>query len=505
MLLVKFRSHYLGIFCSSIAILAFLASSYFLGSFNHFDPWTGAKLYPSFATLNFTDLYNQTCAPFILTIYGPCASFFYLPATLGNDPETSMWIAFSLNILILLIFTFSIFLFLPRKPSVIYLFGAISFLFCLTLEKTTISLFQIHYDLPTLFFFFLFFLLLKKSKRPNLTIFLCLSFLWLTIWTKITALPWLLLPIILKIFRSNDGSLINRISATKILVYQSISGILILFLFGFLYGFNDLYFHLIESTNIYPWRECSSLFGSNHEMVLKHDVSSKLFSLFSLTFFYLEEYWWMFFSCLGITVYQLRRREGSTVLTWLSLSYFLVLPTCLSALAKFGGVENSLVFAHFFGLLSIFLQVTLLIDRRTSNPFAKKIIMGFSLIIFSTISLRNSVTCLRNTSNSPQQLAYEFSLLNPDIPIFFPMSPQINYLTNNKIYDSGEALTYATMMKQDSLPENAGLDFMQHTDLIAFGNPPYSRSYFYRKLNLTKIVSPEGLEDWNIYKAERKD
>ena len=85
------------------------------------------------------------------------------------------------------------------------------------------------------------------------------------------------------------------------------------------------------------------------------------------------------------------------------------------------------------------------------------------------------------------------------------MSPQINYLTNNKIYDSGEALTYATMMKQDSLPENAGLDFMQHTDLIAFGNPPYSRSYFYRKLNLTKIVSPEGLEDWNIYKAERKD
>lgn len=505
MLLVKFKKHYLGVFCTGVAIIAFLASSYFLCSFNHFNPWTGAKLYPSFASLNFIDLYNQTSAPFILTVYGPCASFFYLPATLGNDPENCMWIALSLNILTLLIFTFSIFLCLPAKLSVIHLFGSISFLFFITLDKTTKSLFQIHYDLPTLFFFFLFFLLLKNTKRANLLLFLCLCFLWLTVWTKITALPWLLLPFILKLLRSNNDSLISKISTAKILTYQSLSGILILVIFGFSYGFNDLYFHLIESTNVYPWRECSSLFGNNHEMVLNHDISSKLLSLLYLTYFYLKEYWWMFFSCLGILTYQLSRSGSCTVLVWLSLSYLLVIPTCLSALAKFGGVENSLVFAHFFGLLSIFLQVTLLIDKCISTPFAKKIIMGLSLIIFSTISLRNSVTCLRNTSNSPQQLAFKYSVSNPQTPIFFPMSPHINYLTNKEIYDSGEALTYSTMMSQDSLPENAGLDFMNHTNLIAFGNPPYSRSYFYRKLNLTKIVSPEGLEDWNIYKAERKD
>jgi hypothetical protein len=105
----------------------------------------------------------------------------------------------------------------------------------------------------------------------------------------------------------------------------------------------------------------------------------------------------------------------------------------------------------------------------------------------------------------PQQLAYEYSVSNPQIPIYFPMAPHINYLTNKEIYDSGEALTYTTMMSQDSLPQNAGLDFMQHTNLIAFGNPPYSRSYFDRKLNLTKIISPEGLEEWNIYEASRKD
>ena len=131
--------------------------------------------------------------------------------------------------------------------------------------------------------------------------------------------------------------------------------------------------------------------------------------------------------------------------------------------------------------------------------------MGVPLLILSIISLRNSVTCLRDTSHSPQQLAYEYSVSNPQISVFFPMAPHINYLTNKKIYDSGEALTYATMMSQDSLPQNAGLDFMKHTNLIAFGNPPYSRSYFERKLNLTKIASPEGLEHWNLYEASRKE
>lgn len=503
-MLVKFKRNYRSIFCTVFATLAFLVSSYFIGSFNHFDPWTGAKLFPSFATLNFTDLYNQTRAPFILTVYGPCASFFYLPATLGTNPESCMWIALSLNVLTLLFFTFAIFLFFPPKLSAIYLFGALSFLFYITLDKTTKSLFQIHYDLPTLFFFFIFFGLLKNTKRPNLSLLLCLCFLWLAAWTKITALPWLLLPFVLKLFNSNNGSLINSYGFTKIISYQSLAGILILLIFGISYGFNDIYFHLIEATNVYPWRECSSLFGSTQEMILNHDISSKLHSLINLTLLYLKEYWWVFFACLIVMIYQIRSSRDCSPLIWLPLSYFLILPACLSALAKFGGVENSLLFAHFFGFLTIFLQVTILIDKYVPNIIHKNFITGMILIVFSIISLRNSVTCFRDTSSSPQQLAYEYLVANPTVPVFFPMAPVVNYLANKNIYDSGEALTYATMMSLDSLPQNAGLDFMQNTNLIAFGNPPYSKSYFDRKLNLTKIVSPSGLEDWNVYEANRK-
>ena len=82
------------------------------------------------------------------------------------------------------------------------------------------------------------------------------------------------------------------------------------------------------------------------------------------------------------------------------------------------------------------------------------------------------------------------------------MSPLPNILTGKKIYSSGEALTYSTMMKPDSLPIDAGLEFLEETNLIAFDTPQYSFSYFKNKLNLKKIESPKGLEKWNVYRAD---
>jgi hypothetical protein len=502
-LLEKFKKNYRSIFCTVFGVIGFLVSSYFLCSFNHFDPWTGAKLYPSFATLNFTDLYNQIRGPYILTVYGPCASFFYLPATLGNDPESCMWIALSLNILTTVIIAHSVFLFFPQKKSPIFIYGGISFLFFITLDKTTKSLFQIHYDLPTLFYFFLFFLLFRTHRKSNFFLFLCLSFLWLTVWTKITALPWLFLPHILNFFYSKNSTSSSNPKGMKLLLYQVFAGIIIALIFGIFYGFKDIYFHLFEATNGYPWRECTSLFGNKEEIILNHDIISKLQSFVQISLLYIKEYWWIFFPCLGTITHQATISRPCSVLTWLPLSYFLVLPACLSALAKFGGVENSLLFAHFFAYLTIFLQCSVLIEKYIASYKLKQIVTGFTMIVLCIISLRKSATCIRNTSESPQQLAFEYIVRNSENPIFFPMSPLINYLATKEILDSGEALTYSTMMAKNALPSDAGLEFLKKTKFIAFGNPPYSKSYFQEKLNLIKVDSPKGLESWNVFLCEK--
>ena len=105
---------------------------------------------------------------------------------------------------------------------------------------------------------------------------------------------------------------------------------------------------------------------------------------------------------------------------------------------------------------------------------------------------------------SPMQKAYNYLQDNPNDPIYFTMSPIPNYLSDNELLDAGEALTYSTMMMPQSLPDNAGLGFLNKTTKIAFGNPQYSRSFFRKKLDLKSISSPFGLEDWNIYQANLK-
>ena len=483
----------------------FLVVSFFNCSFNHYDPWTGAKLYPTFAVFNLVDLYNCSKSPIILTVYGPCSSLFYLPAVIGNEPQSCMWIALSLNIFVLLFFLLVIFLLFHKSPTLTFLYLGISFLFYLTLDKTTISLFQIHHDLPTAFYLFLFFAILFYPKRSHIVLFVASFVLWMSFWTKITALPWLFLPLLIKKITPQSGPLLNQFSFSQIALNQTLSGLLIFGLLGVSYGFSDLCIHIFGATNAYPWRECISLFGSENETLLPNDFSSKVLALLRISYLYFIDYWWLVCSCIFVFFSQVKSSHPSHPIIWLLLSYFLVLPACLSALAKFGGVENSLLFAHLPAYAAIFLKTSIILD---DLPVAKKLTVGlvaFFTVFLSLFSLRQAKGAYRDTSFSPIQLGYEYLITNPDEPVLFALSPLPNYLATGKIHDSGEALTYSTMMNPDFLQKTVGMNDPLSIPVLAFGSPPYSKSFFDKKFNLKEIPSPEGLGDWQLFKASPKN
>ena len=485
--------------------ILFLLTCLNICSFNHFDPWTSSKLYPSFALSNLVDLYNITEAPYILTVYGPLSSLFYLPATLGKDPETCFWIGLSLNVIALILFCLVVFGFFFKQNSKLTITAALSFLFFLTIEKTTISVFQIHHDLPCIFYYTLFILFLVILKNKITFVTLSFLFLWFAVWTKITTLPWLLLPIIFKIFFPKSIKSLNNLSITKIILIHFSCGVTIFILMGFCYGFKDLHFHLIEATNSYPWRECNDLWGVKDHSLSTNDFSSKVLLLLKILFHYAKEYWWLLISCTSLLLNQIFSSQRNTLIICFTISYFLTLPTCLSALAKFGGVENSLLFAHFSGFASLFLfSINLIHKSFFPSPFKKHYVLSYLIltILLAFFCFKKTKVIYRDTSFSPTQLAFKFLQTNPAKPVFFPMSPLPNVLTQKKIFSAGEALTYSTMMKPDALPPKAGLDFLEKTNLIAFGTPPYSFSYFNNRLNLEKIESPKGLEKWNIYRAK---
>ena len=167
------------------------------------------------------------------------------------------------------------------------------------------------------------FLLLSKSISFNfLKICLAFLFLWMAFWTKIVALPWLALPFFIKIFSTNHAITLFSISWCKLIYAFSGSGCLLFLFFGLLFGFEDIFFHLFQSTNSYSFRECLSLWGGSNEHLISNDFSSKINALFRLSILYANEYWILLMANCFILLHQLRLKDN-ILLAWLSVSYFL--------------------------------------------------------------------------------------------------------------------------------------------------------------------------------------
>ena len=412
-----------------------------------------------------------------------------------------MWIGLCLNIFSVLFFCYSIFFISQKYFSLTYAYFGLSFLFFLTLDKTTLSLFQIHHDLPTLFYLFLFAVILSSAKASPFLLLVSFLVLWMAAWTKLVALPWCFLPLAVRFLSPRACPFLQNFSFRAISFHLFCSGLLLLIFFGFLYGFRDLYVHIFEATRGYPWRECLSLFGTSEVNLIENNITSKLRTLMKIFALYFIEYWWLLFSCVLIFLHQVKSSKPNFFLVWLPLAYFLVLPTCLAALAKFGGIENSLLFAHFPAYATLFLKAAEIAEREFSSTLLKLGPVFLFAGMLSLISFRNSKACRKDTSQSPMQLGYEYLLENPKNPVLFAFSPLPNYLASEVFYDSGEALVYSTMINHDLLPKEAGTKGPLNIPLLAFSSPPYSKTFFERKFVLHEVPSPEKLKDWKLYKA----
>jgi hypothetical protein len=485
-----------------LIVFAFFVTAYVLfclGTHAHFEPWAVAKLYPSLALANGIDLFQQKTGPFILTIYGPGSSLFYLPVSLGNTPEQCMWIAYSMNLSVLTGCIYGIISKGIKQPNIsTFLLIMLGLVLLLTIDETTQILFKIHHDIAVIAYLAVatYFILGRYPTNQNLKIWLGTLFIWLAFWTKIVALPWLILPLLLRFTLGNT----NYNIWSKALLPIIGTGLISFTIFSFLFGTNDLWFHLFESTNSYPWRSCNSLFGDTEEALIANDPFTKLGILLRIVLMYVLEYWWLVLASVLILLSNFHKQEEK-VLIWLVGCYFLGLPTCLSALAKFGGVANSLVFAHAPAFAAIFLQISKIIEKKISSK-STKLILTFTIFVFPAMGgIRMAKAILKDSSLSPQQLGYEYLLENPDDPVYFGLAPLPNYLATGKVWDSGEALTYSTMMNPNALPMHAGIHGPLEMTFIAFSNPPYSKSFFSKKFDLVTDDETPTISGWSIYRA----
>ena len=268
-----------------LIFLFLIACFYCLRSFGyacHFEEWTGRGLYPGLALSKGYDLYETQKGP-LVTMYGFGMAFFYSLSGFASHPTTAITIGYLVNLLGLLVplYLLTRKLYQDRENSTqdsvsLPLISAFLVLFCLLLEKTTTGVLEIHADTPALSFILigLCFFQHYESKRSKKFLFLTALSLSLAVWSKLPTLPALFFPFIYLILNRRFKESINFISLIS-LTFIGLSAVIFL-----IYGFNDVYYYIIQFPSGSMWSYRNSLFDGSNAFLKRHSYMEGIPLLF---------------------------------------------------------------------------------------------------------------------------------------------------------------------------------------------------------------------------------
>ena len=149
--------------------------------------------------------------------------------------------------------------------------------------------------------------------------------------------------------------------------------------FILLYGWEDMYFILVKHISSSSWSVREHLFDGSNATLSKMSYVQAIPLLFRFLLMYVAQYWFILISC--IAAFFLARKiksSASSILFNPSVIYALTLPPCLSALAHFGGVENSLLFANATGIMLLIFGIAHIISNQLSPNQVPLICLGNS-------------------------------------------------------------------------------------------------------------------------------
>ena len=221
----------------------------------HFEEWTGRGLYPSLAFASGVDLYETQNGP-LITMYGFGMALFYSLAGFVSHPTTAITVAYITNLLGLIVPFYFITgrLYQDRGNSTLEsvslpLISATLVIFCLQLEKTTSGVLKIHADTPALSFILigLCFFQHYESSKANKFLFLTSLSLSLAVWSKLPTLPALFFPFIYLFLNRRLKESLKLVMLTS-LTFIGLSALIFL-----VYGFDDVYYYIIQFPSGSMW------------------------------------------------------------------------------------------------------------------------------------------------------------------------------------------------------------------------------------------------------------
>ena len=489
-------------------LIAFLliSTSYVLiklGFQCHWDEWTGRGLFPALAMANGEDIYSLNKQP-LVTGYGAGMALFYLIASIGSDPIQSITIAYLMNVTSMLFILILCVIKLEYKHKsfsseriILYVTLFCFFIFTSSNDLTLNYIFTIHADWPALFYLIValtlyrFRLSLNKFKVN----FLISLLIGLSFWTKITVLPSIFVIILIPLLaqRYKDAFLNLMIIGASVLFFYT--------LLGLLYGFKDVFFFTFQSAQKFSWidRDTNIFIGNG---IGFETFGEKIILLLKMFTLYVADYWYYLFAAVIMISYYFVRKSFSSML--FPMTFLLLLPSCLSALAKWGGIENSLLFCNTFGLF-LFIEIVFKFCNKEINGNKNIYLFPALLIILCVVSItpiRVAKTINSDVMESPNSQAFNY-LASGKHDVFFPWYPIAHYFAVGKIYSGLEVPTWIGL----TFPELINFDkshFPNDIAVIALSDKfPYGKSAIERNIGkLIKIKKKKKLCNWSLYKID---
>lgn len=495
----------LSILTATLAAIVASASLYSLwrmGLSLHHDEWVGRGLYPGLAMGYGLDLYEPATGPHV-TLYGFGTALFYAPAALAATPAQAIWFAYLLNVVG---FALPVAYLLNRllspafpDPKLRYPAVAGSVLLVLAIfsvEPTTEGILRIHADLPALFFLLGGLCLFDLHLRRNDKLFLYLTAvsLSMSVWAKLPTLTATGFPILYFLLEREFKK------AALFIPILGASFFLTFALFALFHGWDDTVFVLFKHISGGTWSIRNHLFDGENATFSKMSYFEAIPLLFRFLIMYLAEYWYVTLATLAsLAVFFFRKTNADAdhILKNTPLIYALTLPPGLAALAHFGSVENSLLFANASGLLLLFLAVLRLLSVKL-EPRVFLLFLWTSSLLLTLPFLRLARSGQDSLAHSPHNQAFEY-LKKGNSDVYFGWYPIAHLMHSGKNYSCIETPTWVGMTKPDAIDFSIE-HFPPGAKYLATGPTGYGSAVLRNYLGeLEEVPAPPELSSWRLF------
>ena len=434
-------------------------------------------------------------------MYGFGMALFYALSSFASHPCTAINIAYLTNLLGLLL----PFYFLSKKfyqdranslldAISLPLISATLVLFCLQLEKTTSGTLKIHADTPALSFILigLCFFLHYESKRSNKFLFLATLSLSFAIWSKLPSLPALFFPFVYLLLNRRIKESLNYI----LLAFMTFLGLSVI-VFG-AYGFDDVYYYIIQFPSGSIWSYRNNLFDGSNALLERHSFIEGVPLLFRFFIMYLSEYWYLIFSNLILFILSFKvDSQLKLIFRCVPIIAVLTLPTCLAHLARFGAVENALIFTNAFSVLGIVLLAIHIIQYSISKELSKIVLFSITCLLLLP-TLRTAKGLPTSTKNAPQQQSFDY-LKSGKTDVYFGWYPISHILHSGENFTSIEVPTWVGMNQPDKITFDLS-HIPKGAKFLATSPAGYGSTMLRQYIgDLVEVPAPKELSSWRLF------